>query len=151
MNWYLLLGALFLAGCMHASVGWDDVPSRLLGIGGLFGAFVRAYSGQTARRGRSWWQGLIELFKQRWTLMHVLSGGAIATLIPGVFQWYYKVTIAGPPIFMLGLGFVVGVSGNFILVAALWKFGVFKDDPRAAVPENGDPPPPPAPSTDTGG
>lgn len=129
--------ALLIAGCFHQMPGWDDPTPLLLLFGGILGGFVRHYAGQTVRVGAHWWESFVNMFRQKWTLWHILSGGALAVMVPRIFERMYNVDLIGPPLFLLLVGFLVGGFGNYVFVALLWRFGVFKDDPRANKPENG--------------
>lgn len=94
-----------------------DSISILLLIGGFLGGFLRAALG----KGPTW----------EWlTVYHVLSGGAIAVLAPATIKWLTQTVFEGPPLFWICGGFCVGLVGNYVLVAIMWKIGAFKNDPR---------------------
>lgn len=107
----------------------ETTAAWLLG-GGMLGAFLRVLLSEAATWRRS-------------TVLHAVMGGFAAVLLP----WFFRVLpplvgataieVVGPPIFLLSFGVVMGGFANYILVALLYKIGVFKSDPRADKPQNG--------------
>lgn len=130
--------AAWAAEAQAVNGGWSDQSTLLLFLGGLLGGLMRHYAGQTARTGDGYFSAFMRMWRERWTLWHILSGGALAAIVPGIFKWYYQVALVGPPLFLLCGGLLIGGFGNFILVAILWRFGIFKEDPRAAGPGDGE-------------
>ncbi|MBI4637665.1 MAG: hypothetical protein HY727_15110 [Candidatus Rokubacteria bacterium] len=92
-------------------------------LGGMAGALLRAVLGQQ----RTW---------SRRSALDILTGGALAVVLPALAG---ALGVALPTgldrLVYLCAGFVLGGFGNYILVALLWRFGVFREDPRAARPE----------------
>lgn len=127
---------------LHHTVGWNDPTALLLLFGGFLGGLARAWlSGHAtgwcpwpAARGVRWIQ-----MPTRRTMYDILLAGAISVLAPTLGSTALHVTLVGPPLFLLALGFVVGGFGNYVVVASLWKAGVFKDDPRASRPKEDTP------------
>ena len=107
-----------------------DVVANWLLVGGMLGAFLRVLLSDS----ETW---------RRSTILHAIMGGFTAVLLP----WLLKVLpplvgasaveVIGPPVFLVSFGVVMGGFGNYVLVAALWRLGVFKEDARAAKPSNG--------------
>lgn len=111
---------------VHHTVGWDDPMSLLLLIGGLLGGLAHGWLAEQV----TW---------SRRTVYDVLVSGAVAVIAPASLAWFAHIELIGPPVFLISFGFCVGLSGNYVLIAALWKFGVFKDDPRAFGPRENKP------------
>ena len=108
-----------------------DVVANWLLVGGMLGAFLRVLLSDS----ETW---------RRSTILHAIMGGFTAVLLPWLFKvlpplaGMTPVEIVGPPTFLVSFGVVMGGFGNYALVALLWRFGVFKNDPRADKPDNGD-------------
>ena len=107
---------------VHHTANWLDATSWLLLLGGLAGGLLRAVLG----RGPTW---------RRRTLVDVVAGGAFAVLVPQTVKYFGQLDLIGPPLFWLAGGLMIGLFGNYVLVAVLWRLGIFKDDPRAAKPD----------------
>ena len=97
--------------------------SAWLLLGGMAGALLRAFLGQQRTLSRR-------------TALDVLTGGALAVVLPAL-SGVLGVTL--PPtldrLVYVCAGFVIGGFGNYILVALLWRCGIFREDPRAAKPD----------------
>lgn len=102
----------------------SDPISNQLFVGGILGGFIRAFFG----RGKTW---------ERILVLHILSGAATAVLLPNAFVYLTGTAIKGSPLFWVSAGMLTGLFGNFILVALLWRAGVFKEDPRPTTIDNG--------------
>ena len=114
---------------VHHTANWLDATSWLLLLGGLLGGLLRAALGQ----GQIW---------RRRTLLDVVTGGAFAVLVPQLVKYFGSLDLVGPPLFWVAGGMMIGLFGNYVLVAVLWRFGVFKADPRATgLTTNGENPP----------
>jgi len=106
---------------MHTG-NWVDPVSVELLAGGLFGGFIRALFGH----GPTW---------ERILVLHIVSGAVTAVLLPNVYKYLNHAELIGSPIFWICAGIFIGLFGNYIIVAVLWRFGVFKTDPRAHRPD----------------
>jgi hypothetical protein len=113
---------------IHHTAGWLDPITVALVAGGLVGAFFRAAFGQQKTVSRR-------------TGFDLLMGGAVAGLLPQVCKWL-GVELTGPVLFWFCAGIFVGGYGNLLVVAVLWRAGVFKagTDPRADQVNGGTPP-----------
>ena len=104
-----------MAGIMtSATANW-------LLLGGLLGAFLRVWLSDSPTWRRS-------------TILHAVMGGFTAVMLPWLFRVLAGIEILGPPTFLVSFGVVMGGFGNYVLVAVLWKIGVFKGDARAEKP-----------------
>src|SRR3990167_892917 len=113
-----LVVAVSAAGVSHSST-W-------LFVGGVAGATLRAMLGQQ----RTW---------SRRSLLDVLMGGAFAVIVPALTP-ILGVSLPATlhPLTYIAAGFVIGGFGNYLIVALLWRFGVFKQDVRADKPNGND-------------
>lgn len=108
-----------------------DATANWLLVGGMLGAFLRV----ALSDGATW---------RRATILHSIMGGFTAVLLPWLFRvlpplvGFAAVEIVGPPTFLVSFGVVMGGFGNYVLVALLWRLGIFRSDPRANTPGNGD-------------
>jgi hypothetical protein len=114
---------LLIPGFTHHLLLADPISVQLF-LGGLLGGFLRALFG----RGKTW---------ERILVLHVFSGAFFAVLVPNAYKYWAGSELTGSALFWMSAGVFIGLFGNFIVVAALWRLGVFKDDPRASTPENG--------------
>lgn len=108
---------------VHHTANWLDATSWLLLLGGLLGGFLRAALGQ----GGTW---------RRRTVLDIVTGGAFAVIVPQLVRYFGQLDLVGPPLFWLSGGVMIGLFGNYVLVAVLWRIGVFRSDPRADKPQN---------------
>ena len=108
-----------------------DMVANWLLAGGMLGAFLRVLLSDAPTWRRS-------------TILHAVTGGFTAVLLPWLFRVFppliggAPVDIVGPPVFLISFGVVMGGFGNYIIVALLWKLGIFKDDPRSTKPGHGE-------------
>ena len=116
---------------MTAGMMTDTTANWLL-VGGMLGAFLRVLLSDNATWRRS-------------TILHAVMGGFTTVLLPWMFRvlpplaGLTAVEIIGPPVFLVSFGVVMGGFANYIMVALLWKFGVFRSDPRVDKPNGGAP------------
>lgn len=105
----------------------ESIANWLL-VGGMLGAFLRVLLSEAATWRRS-------------TILHAVMGGFTAVILPWLFKILAGIEIMGPPTFLVSFGVVMGGFGNYVLVAVLWKLGVFREDARATKPNgNGETP-----------
>ena len=97
----------------------------LLLLGGFLGAFLRVALGQH----QTW---------HRRTILSIVMGGATAVVLPSLGGWLgAPIPVGQPPLVYISAGVVIGGFGDYILVALLWRAGVFKSDVRAEKPNGG--------------
>lgn len=99
-----------------------DATANWLLAGGMLGAFLRVWLSDS----KTW---------QRSTILHAIMGGFTSVILPWLLKQLAGIEIVGPPVFLISFGVVMGGFGNYVLVAVLWKAGVFKEDARASKPE----------------
>ena len=93
--------------------------STWLFAGGVAGAALRALLGPQ----RTW---------SRRRLLDVLMGGALAVLVPALTPLLgISLPATLDRLTYAAAGFVIGGFGNYLIVALLWRFGIFKSDVRA--------------------
>jgi hypothetical protein len=103
-----------------------DFGSVCLLVGGLLGGLCRALLGTQKTLSRR-------------TVLDVLMGAAVAVIVPAFADRLFALKLSGEgALAYLSGGFLIGGFGNYIIVAILWRVGVFKQDARADAPENGD-------------
>ena len=103
-------------------------PSAWLFVGGVAGGALRVLLGQQ----RNW---------SRRSLFDVLMGGALAVIVPAITPMLgVSLPATLDRLTYAAAGFVIGGFGNYLIVALLWRFGIFKTDVRADKPNgNGGP------------
>ena len=100
--------------------------STWLFAGGVAGAALRALLGQQ----RTW---------SRRSLLDILMGGALAVIVPALTPILgVSMPATLDRLTYMAAGFVIGGFGNYLIVALLWRFGVFKQDVRADKPNGND-------------
>ncbi len=99
-----------------------EIMANWLLVGGMLGALLRVVLSES----KTW---------KRSTILHAVMGGFAAVILPWLLRVLAGIEIVGPPTFLVSFGVVMGGFANYVLVAALWKFGVFKADPRAEKPD----------------
>ena len=88
-------------------------------VGGLAGAAVRVLAGTQD----NW---------SRRSVLAVLMGGALAVLVPALAPLLgISLPATLDRLTYAAAGFVIGGFGNYLIVALLWRFGIFKSDVRA--------------------
>lgn len=99
-----------------------DQASVILAASAIVGGIARAAMGQHPTLSRR-------------TVLDILMGGALGVIVP-LFD--VVPTKDATPAQLAAVGFLVGLFGSYVMLFALYKLKVFREDIRAARPdENG--------------